>query len=546
MIKKIKENLILFSLFLTGFILSFFKGTKIQVGEDLTSSVATFKFWETFSLNPIMADQLNAMEFFALPFYIIFGFQHSSLRLAQAFLLGLSISLFYLFMKKVTEDRFISIFSALILSLSPYYILMKFGEYPAVGFLSTLILLLSVLVMNKGRKAYLILLGIVSGLSFYYKIVMGPYVFCLLASFLIFDFNRARKGLWNVKDMTIFVAFVGLGALPLISFNALVHPATLEVAIDGLGSTSGSLIDGVITRLIHFREIFTANPPKYYGVNSVIGDGVVVAFIFSVSYFIFTNRKRFLVYPLTAFLYFLFSTIQLNPVEPLHLYPLIPLAVATIGLFVYSLTIDFKKERQLIYAGFLLIAFFSLFNIVSVFATKNSYNFYLSDYHIGHALRGHNFDNIYLFQPQNYAFYNSLLFTTQHKDVFSSHELLSGGNNIGHGYWAGGEVGEFKGYKIIEANFDDVLEEATSKNNVYIDTELFYEPESEMRVESRKKMDSFLIGNGYKRVDITTNVIRTDQKRKYRKTHFVWIREDRQEVIEELRDDFSPDKLLTF
>lgn len=538
-IEKIKSRGVLFILFLVGFFLSFFNGVSLQNGEDLVSSTAAFKFIRNPSIIPLMADQLNAMELLAIPFYLIFGFNHVSLRIAQAFFLGLGIALFYLFIKNITDNKKVALLTSLLLSSTPYFILMKNGEYPFTGFFTITILLIFSLMRIKESKFYLILLGIVSGLAFYYKVIMGAFVFFLLVSYLILNRENARKKLWNLKSFSIFVFFVTLGALPFILWNiAERYGSTIFVFLEGVEETYLDFGSVISARFLHIREVLAGSPPRYYGEIPLIGSIVFFLFIISILYLVERKEKEFLIYPLTFFFYIAISSIQLNPIVPKHLYPILPLAITTIGLAFYCFMIEFSnKGKKIATFIFSLLVAASFYNTYRVLATDNDYNLFRTEYEIGYTFRGRDMDNIYLFQPKNHGFWNSLIFTTQQTDVFLADELFEkeGEVMVILGTWSGGQVGDFHGGRPLDLKLEDLIEGVEEKRNAYIDTKLLYKEETDFRIERRERVNSTLKEAGYSRLDVIEEVPRIDQETVYEKRHIVWVSGEKPDLISELK-----------
>ncbi|MGM0439153.1 MAG: ArnT family glycosyltransferase [Patescibacteria group bacterium] len=538
MIKKVKhlrEKIALLFLFTTSFLISFFKGTDIHISEDLGSSIAAFKFAEYPSITPLMSNQLNAMQLFALPFYFFFGFHFSSLRIAQAFFLGLAVIIFYLFIKRITKDKKIAFLSSLFLAFYPYFILMKFSEYPFTGFLAILILFLFSLIRNKDGKIYLIILGLVSGFSFYYKVLLGAYAFCLLLGFLIFEWSKAREKLWNFKSFPFFLVSVIIGALPWILWNVFAYPwESVKYFISGAETTSVNLVPIIATRVHHFVEIFVHSPEKYYGEITWIGGLIFISFILSTSYLLFTRRKEYLIYPFTLFTYILLSTIHLNGLIPKHLYVIIPLIVATIGFAFHHLKNNLSKSKEkFILIIFAVLVALSFYNTKEILFTPNNYNFYQTDHDIGYALRGKDFDKIYLFEPGNNGFWDSLIFTSQHRgNVFLASEVFRGGDEVFKGHWNGGAVGDFEEAKLLSLSLEDILDEAEGNKNVYIDAFLF--ADDSKRKKSKKYFDSMVTEKGYKKIEMERDLKRLQYEEELKRTYNIWVPKEEEELIEEL------------
>lgn len=534
-VKRLKKKAILFFLFATSFATSFFRGTDIHLSEDLGSSIAAFKFSEFPSIIPLMSNQLNAMQLFALPFYWFFGFYFSSLRMAQAFFLGLAVVLFYLFIKKITEDWKIALLSSLLLAFYPYFILMKFSEYPFTGFLSILILFLFSLLKDKSSKIYLIMLGLVSGFAFYYKVLLGAYAFCLLIGFLIFEWSNAREKLWNFKNFSFFFISVLVGALPWILWNVFAYPwQSVKYFISGTQTTSINLVPIITARVYHFVEIFTNSPEKYHGEIMWIGGLIFISFISSIFYFFFTKRKEYLIYPFALFTYILLSTIHLNGLIPKHLYVVIPLIVTTIGLSFYHLKNNLSKsKKKFVYVAFAVLVALSLYNTKEVLFTPNNYNFYQTDHDIGYALRGKNFDKIYLFEPRNYGFWDSLIFTSQQRgNVFLASKVFRGGDEVFKGHWNGGAVGDFAEAQPLSLSLKDIIDEADGSKNVYIDVYLF--ADNSPREKDKKYFDSIITKKGYKKIEMERDLKRVQYEEGLKRVYNIWIPEEERELIEKL------------
>ncbi len=545
--RKLKKTLLLLFLFLVAFFINFYGGADIQHGEDFRHSVATLKFVQTLSPNALMAQTINGMEFLALPFYFIFGFELFSLKLAQSVFIGLAVVLFYLFSKNYLQDPKIALLTTLLLITFPYFILMKYQEYPFLAFFAAGLLYLYSLIFKKQKNEKNIsFYGFLWGLGTYHKIMVAPFGFVLLFSHLVVYRRKVAEKLLKIKKLALLAISFAVGALPLIIWNTVsdYKMQTFEEIFGATSTMKADIISGLQERAIHIKEVFTTTPEHYFGEIVPIGFILLTVFIVSVIFLIFKRSKKGIVLILTLLIFILSSTLGLNVLIKKHLYMIVPLLATIIALGVFELSKEIFREKAkkvtVLVLG-LLIAL-NCFNLQNILRTKNDYNFFTASFELQLSFRDKDFiENIYALHPDNLnSFWNSIYFTSGGKNVILASKVMEGENEILVGTYDGNDVG-CKGGRPQEKSLEELLETSKSKNNIYVDVVHSHDDDEvigKFRKQARTKLREALPQNGYLEISLYSPVSE--------KIYTTWVHGSHTKLIKDIKTIPKKEGSVTF
>ncbi len=534
-LKKAKVHIYSLLLFLLSFLISFYRATDIQGQEDFIDSRASLLFLQTFSAEYLMYEPHNGMEFFAIPFYFLFGFNLFSLRLAQSIFLSLGIVLFFLFSRNHFEDEKSALVASLLLVSFPFFILLKYWpEYSFMAFFSMLTIYLFSLIKKKESYIPLILFAFFLGLGTYRKIILGPLGAALLFSYLIIDYDQARIRVWNFKRGILASGFFFVGLTPFIVFN-LRKWSFLEMLIDR-GSKMGwsGVFFNFQERFFNFVDLFVEPPIFYYGEIFWIGFAGLILFIASSFYIIYKKDRKNGIFLLATAFYFLFTNIGIARMQREHFYIVVPLLIIIMAGGVFQFSESLRRKQFKIVMSLILPLMISLnfFNVFTILATDNHYNNYFVAYELGHSIQGSDIEHIYVFtRDETPMTMNPMIyFTSGGRTVYYAEEILEK------------EEGEVK---IIDRNkqflkdkqltLEDALKDAQTEKNIYFDSIIInpewkeiIENEFPERIFSQEYVDQRLGRKDYLKFEIP---IITGEG-----LYLFWVHESQNEIINRIGD----------
>lgn len=539
--KNLKKTFLPFFLFLSSFGLSFYKATAIHYGEDFRHSVATLKFVRTFSPNALMAQSVNGMEFLALPFYLIFGFDLFALRLAQSLFIGLAIVFFYFFSKNLLSSYKAALLTTLLLIAFPYFILMKYQEYPFLAFFSAGLLYFCFAAFKKKKNSRdIFLFGFLWGLGTYHKIMVFAFGFALLFSCLLIYRKEFTKKIIKLKKIIVLgVSFV-LGSFPLIVWNIVPDHRfqTVDKIFSGTTSLKSDLLVNFQERLVHIKEIFISSPGRYTGEIEFFGLLLLGILFVTTLFLLIRKNKKGSVLILTVLFFTISSTLGINVLISKHLYMIIPVLIAIIALGINEIAESiFKKMGETVFVFFLaLLVIMGSFNLFSILQTNNEYDYFTASYRLQYLLRKDSVKNIYALHPENYgSFWNSIYFTSGGKNIILASRVMEGENEVLVGTYDGNDVG-CGGGDVVEKNFNELIETSELKNNIYVDVVYIHDDKTNKKRRSvRVRTASELAENDYEKIPLLSSVAD--------KIYIIWAHESQNELIEDIKK--IPDKEKT-
>lgn len=416
------------------FLLSFYKSTNIEHCEDFIHSTNTLRFINNFSLEYLMYEPFNSMDFLAFPFYLLIDFDLYTLRLAQSFFIAFAVLFFYLFLKNHFNSRLKSFLSSLLLLTFPYFIIEKSAmEYPFLVFFVTLFLYLFQIAADKQENhKEIALLGLVVGLGIFRKLILAPIFLFYPLFWLLFNKKDFIEKFLTKKRALIFSALSLVGLFPFFLYSiffsgsehSLLNYLNLKLFEEG---RIHNIPHNLIERFSQIEEIALTYTHHYFTYPIFF-----YLLILSVLYLLIRRNKVGLIFILTSLVYILLSTLELNCLIVAHLYILIPLFVVIISTAIFSFFEDLLGEKTGNILSVLVIGVLvgvNLFNI-SYYYRKNQQEVIQPKnpirYEIGSFFRDDNVENIFLFTSDEiYTRWNvNIYFTSKGKNYFKAHDIL--------------------------------------------------------------------------------------------------------------------------
>ncbi len=555
---RLRSTLLPLFLFISAFSINFYRASEIHGMEDFYDSNSVIKFIESFNIRYLMNDHHNSMEFPALPFYMFFEFDISTLRLMQAFFLSGSIVLFFFFSKNYFNDRKKALLSTLLLISFPYFILHRYySEYSFLAFITTGCLFFYSLILKKeDNDKYIFILGLLIGIGTYRKIIFAPFGLFLILSYVLINPRRFKKRFLSIKKSLVLLGATVMGALPLIiwEFYMVFYSQYYGITENILNLFKEGAHSDYLTKLIHrfgdMENIFTTFPQLHGnpgGFSAMVGFFSFYLFLFSAFFLFLKKDKKSGTFILLILLYTAASTFEMQMMLTFHLMILIPLFVVILvhGTFEFFESISKNKIVTRVTPS-LLITFIIIFNLFNIFEVKYlEENFssgrYSTFYRLGSSLSVGGFDSIYNFvDPWACDVCGvagiSLYFLSEgvpQKNVF---EALRTEDKA---YFSARNP-EWERRELRAIKFEDVIESSANKNNVYFD--LIVTDSEKALVSDYEKGQSFfqervfnidfveeyLSENGYGSIRIE------DQERGV--AYLVWVHKNNERVIEKLQN----------
>ncbi len=521
-------------LFAITFLISSYRASEIQGHEDFIDSRQLLFFLEDPVIENLMYEAHNAMEFFALPFYRIIGFNLTALRMSQSVLLSFSVVFFFLFSRNYFGDSVKAFLSSLLLVSFPFFITLKYWpEYAAVAFFSTLLLYIFSELKNRDSSFIFALYGFVLGVGIFTKVIIAPFGVGLLLFYLVTDFKNAQRKLLKVNNLASLLIFGLFGLSPFLAFN--IKAQTLQsFVMDSFGATRGSFLNNISIRIGDIRDIFITSPQYYSGEVEVVGRIGFVFFLLSSIYFLFRKKKGELIILGTIIFYIFVSVTEVQALLTEHLYILIPsfVIIMVSAGFILSDFIERKTNINILYLPVLILIFLNLFNTVIILKSDNSYNDFYTINKIGYTIQDHGgIDNIYHTMARDGFLTGSRIisFTSGGSKVFYIKPVLEDGFSeikiVDPGQDNDPNTGDFP-LNWIYVDVDDVLE--FEKNSLYIDAyQKRYIPEGGSGQEDNSQILKRYLGDSYKKIKIEEKL-----KRGY---FLIWVHQKNKDLIQKLK-----------
>ncbi len=147
-------------------------------------------------------DKLPTYVYLSVPSVAVFGLNEFSVRLPNAILGTLSIIVVYFFVKEIFKDEKLSLFSAFLLCISPWHIMLSRGAFEAnlTSFFLTLAILFFLKSFKKPRLLGLsFLIFLINIFTYHTARILTPAILL----FLVFNFRKELK-----QNRTFNIAFI--------------------------------------------------------------------------------------------------------------------------------------------------------------------------------------------------------------------------------------------------------------------------------------------------------------------------------------------------
>ena len=419
-----KNKLFLALLTLSSFIVSFFNSTSFHGDEDFIHGIEAFRFLNNPSIDNLMYEGKNSVDFITLPFYLIIGTNLFTLRLVQSIFLTLSILFFFLFCKNFFEDRFKAGLASLLLLSIPFYILTKYHpEFPFLGFFATFLLFLLSLI-PKSKRTFLLfsLLGLILGLASYRKIIFLPYGLLVIFTFFFIKRESLRDKIKEWKNIIPFIVFFLIFFSPSIIWNHTKQTAAEPSLLRLLTDTASSLPDAILFRIDHLKNIFFSHGGMPSGGSLALS--MINHLVLAISLiFLFLKKNRTALFFLIIVFYTFISVIGIGTYETIHLYLLVPIFPIIIieGLDEVGKTIKIKKDRRqiLMTVVVFLLVLINGYNYYKITTNTNELSSHQTKYEIGYSLKNQDIESIYDFtfdSADSYPFWYNHIYLTSGAD----------------------------------------------------------------------------------------------------------------------------------
>ncbi|MFC1666999.1 ArnT family glycosyltransferase [Candidatus Omnitrophota bacterium] len=320
----------------------------------------------------------------SVPFYLFFGPSSASLKMVSI-LFSVGVLVFwYLLLNRFFNQR-VAIITSLLFTLSPTVYtkcsVLSVGSHPETNLFTSIIIFILYLIFFDNRKdnKYFILLGLISGFSFFYSYLFGITLLVLLIFWFMFD----KKFILRPK-FWLFLIFFLIGLSPRVYFAEGVKPAFEGVSFFLRDAFRNDI--SFIHIMLKTKAFLLKDLPRLFAFEHMSNFFQYIYYIFfMISFFsllwfdrhlihglislklkkvIISNKSLFLIFPLIFSLAYILSGYDLEQKGwqfAGYIVPLYPFIFATIGI---SFDKVFRKNK---FPKTLSVIVLSLFLMVGLY-----------------------------------------------------------------------------------------------------------------------------------------------------------------------------------
>ncbi len=372
--RTISTYILLILTLIFGFTITLYNVNDLYLSYDgITDCLALVNPME----NYLMFGPYHGINFLLFPFLFILGFGPFSFRLAQSIFLLLTILTVYLFARDYYEEK-TALVASFLLCVFPYFILMRHGEFPFLGFYAVMILFLAHRYHKTKRRKYLYSLCLVSGFATYFNLMILYLLLSLAGSYILIGlprFLRSRK--FPKMDFTgtaIPLTLFLIGASPLIFYNFMTNFSTIGLimnnfVVNAQGYNNLDIPRNILIRADHLKKVITS--PHEEALGALSGEIYTsnmfnyLLFLYSLLLFLPFGTRKDLYLAFVLLLFLILSTFVPDAIPSVHLFILTPMICLIIAR---SLTRIYKFDSfptSVLFAILITVFFISNFSLIA-------------------------------------------------------------------------------------------------------------------------------------------------------------------------------------